>query len=544
MDHEPSYDLDDEVEMLEIAEQYAELKAQNGILFYEPHPKQDAFHRAGAWMRRYVRTGNRFGKSTMGAAEDVAWALGERPWYDESDPARYEGIPKKSNKILVICQDWDKVNEIFTNPEPGQNQGKIFNLLPKDSIVGTPSKSKTGVISLIKVASKWGGTSSIYFDTVKSFMANPMGQESSDWDAIHIDEPIPQAMWNANARGLVDRDGKAWFTCTPLREMWINRMFIRDGKIRDFLVNSGENEDMGTWWISGTMHDNPTLSASAKKLYLSGLSESERQCREKGLPLSLSGLVYKSFDYASHTYGFDKDMPNGWASPWTPPDSYTIRVAIDPHPEVPHAVLMAATSPHEEVYFFYEIFESLTADDLVDRINDVLFGYEISRMIMDPAGWITAASDKSCMASDFDRLGLFCDKASKDLSRGILAVQSALVKTIKLPSGLRVPWLRFGKHLTRTMFEFDNYEWQDGGKGKPVDRDDHMMENLYRLVIDGLHYIEPEKDSDRQIIIQNASMRQLGQLTNFSRPSNRQEALRRIEMDKQRRLDSLKPHRN
>lgn len=31
---------------------------------------------------------------------------------------------------------------------------------------------------------------------------------------------------------------------------------------------------------------------------------------------------------------------------------------------------------------------------------------------------------------------------------------------------------------------------------KPVDKDDHMCENLRRLVLTGLEYVEPPKDAD------------------------------------------------
>lgn len=491
-------------ELAQHAEELAKLKEENGILFYEPHPKQDRFHRKGAKLRRYVRTGNRFGKSTMGAAEDVAWALGYRPWYPEGDPARYEGIPRRSVKLLVICQDWDKVNEIFTNMEPGANQGKIFKLLPKDKIVGTPAKSKNGVVCLIKVKSTWGGTSAIYFDTVKSYMANPMGQESSDWDAIHVDEPCPQDMWNANSRGLVDRDGAAWFTCTPLSQMWINDMFVPRSRMREVL---GDQEiDNGDYWmITGEMSDNPTLTPRAIEMFLSQLSPNERQCREKGLPLSLSGLIYKQFDYSSHVYDAP---PLGWKQMWVPPPNYTIRMAVDPHPETPHAVLCAATSPTQEVFFFAEIFEQVMASVLAEKIQDILYAhdseqeyYELAEAWMDPAGFIESPTDGSSMATEFDKHGIYCNRAVRDLARGIIVAQQGLGRMLTLPSGRKTPWLKFGQHLTRTLYEFDHYEWDSKKENKPIDKDDHMMENFYRLVVHGLHYIPPDKTGANKLIV-------------------------------------------
>src|SRR5438093_10739744 len=65
---------------------------RDGLPFYLPHAKQDSFHRSVA-LRRGAFTGNRFGKSTMGIAEDCAWVRGERPWYPVTDPARTSGLP-------------------------------------------------------------------------------------------------------------------------------------------------------------------------------------------------------------------------------------------------------------------------------------------------------------------------------------------------------------------------------------------------------------------------------------------------------------------
>lgn len=467
---------------------YKKLKEDNGILFYEPHPKQDAFHRAGEFKYRYVRTGNRFGKSHLGVGEDCAWALGYRPWYEEDDPARFAGIPRKSNSILVLAQDWDQVNKIFTNFERGQAQGKFFTFLPKDSIAEKPKKSKSGVISEIKVKSHWGGISTITFDTVKSFMANPMGQESADWDAIHVDEPIPKEMWIANSRGLIDRNGSAWFTCTPLSQAWINDMFVPRRRFREDptkpIVNGSK------WMITGSTSDNPHLSKEAIEEFEATLTEAQKQCRLNGIPLSLEGIIYKEFSHDKHIY---HKPPYGWEAVNMPPEDYTIRVAIDPHPSTPHAVLCAATAPTGQTFFFEELFEQMVAKMLCSRINMILVGYDPLYYLMDPAGFIENPTDGSSMAQVFDDEGLYVTKAPKDLQRGIIETKQALTERITTPAGKRVPRLMFGAHLTETLYEFDHYEWDQKKPNKPLDKDDHMLENLYRMVITGLDYIPPEK---------------------------------------------------
>lgn len=478
-----------EIEEVRRLRRLDKLKEQYGLLFYQPHEKQDEFHRMGGVKRRYVRTGNRFGKSTMGGAEDCGWALGERPWYKKDDPARYVGIPKHSTKGLIIVADWDKAHEIFTNPIKGQAQGKLFRFLPKDSIVRAV-KNNAGIIAEINIKSIHGGESTIMLDTVKSFMSNPMGQESSDWDWIHVDEPCPKDMWVANSRGLIDRNGSAWFTCTPVNHPWINDEFVprESFRIQDGLtIQKDKNHVM----IVGSSHDNPYMETEAIEMFEAGLTEEQKDCRIRGIPLALSGLVYKEFHPSDSLY---RGTPPGWDDPMSPPENYTIRLAIDPHPQVPHAVLFAATSPEGLTYFFAEIFRKLSAEALCESIHEILGSRYCHISLCDPAAYIPSNIDQSVMADVLIENGVFVEKASKDLSRGIITTQAALAESVVSPMGRSSRKLLFGEHLQETRWEFDHYMWNPNRPNKPVDKHDHMMENLYRLVLEGLDYIKPDID--------------------------------------------------
>src|SRR5436190_1306816 len=175
-----------------------ELRRDNEIFFYSPHEKQQLFYSAAGYHYRYARTGNRFGKSEMGAAEDVAFALGYRPWIKKGNPLRTLGIPSFATKGLIITTDWDKSKEVFTEQE-GENKGKLFKYIPKNCL-GTPTKNHSGKIDRIPVKHISGNWSVIRLDTVVSYKQNPLGQESGDNDWIHVDEPIPEGMWKAVAR--------------------------------------------------------------------------------------------------------------------------------------------------------------------------------------------------------------------------------------------------------------------------------------------------------------------------------------------------------
>lgn len=468
----------------------AKLKRDYGLLFYQPFAKQDLFHANGHFLRRYVRTGNRFGKSTLGAAEDCAWAIGERSWYPEGDPRRTIGIPKRATKGLIIVADWDKAKEIFTNREPGAAQGKLFKFLPKDSIGKCTSNS--GIIVSIEVKSIHGGMSTIYIDTVKSYKANPMGQESSDWDWIHVDEPCPKPMWIANSRGLIDRHGSAWFTCTPINEPWINDMFIPRSSLRKDIQGSIQMDE-NHWMITGSSYDNPYNSPAALAMFEKDLTEEERQCRIGGIPLALSGLVYKEFNPEIHVL---TKVPNGWSDWLHPPPSYTHRIYIDPHPQTPHAVLFAATSPYGPVYYWHELYRKCLIPDLCDMINEIMLGYEIESILCDPAAFITSPVDQKSMADCFFDAGLPVERAPKDLSRGIIEAQAFLGARIRTPLGTVIPKCYFSPHLSETAWEFDHYEWSSKRKDKPVDKNDHMMENFYRSVITDHRFITKNSTYD------------------------------------------------
>lgn len=455
-----------------------ELKKQYGLLFYKPFEKQDMFHRNGEYKRRYVRTGNRFGKSTLGSAEDCAWAIGERPWYPEGDERRTKGIPKRATKGLIVVADWDKVHEIFTNPMDGPGKGKLFEFLPLSSI--TKKKTNTsGIINEIWIKSIHGGESVIMLDTIKSFKSNPMGQESSDWDWIHVDEPCPKAMWIANSRGLIDRGGSAWFTCTPINEAWINDMFIPRHMLRKSVEGAVIKDDKH-WMITGNSYDNPHNSAEALELFAGDLTEQEVQCRIQGIPLALSGLVYKEFIYEEHVL---EKLPHGWESWLQPPQDYNIRIWIDTHPRTPHAVLFSATSPQGLVFFYHEIFKACYIKDLCEAINEIVFGYEIDEIKLDPSAWVTNPIDSTTVADVFMDNGLCVEKAPKDLTSGLLAAKSFLGSKVTLQSGEKIRKVFFSPHLSETLWEFDHYEWSSTRQDKPVDKDDHMMENFYRSVL-------------------------------------------------------------
>jgi len=460
-------------EKLEKLRKLKQLRESYGLYAYKPHAKQAKFHAAAKHRFRFLRTGNRFGKSTCGAAEDCAYALGARLWLNKDDPNFRLGIPQRNTKGVILVADWDKAREIFTSPETG----KLMKLLPKDRIAEC-LKNQAGEVSVIKVKNIFGGISTIELDTVRSFTSNPMGQESSQWDWIHVDEPIPEAMWIANSRGLMDTGGSAWFTCTPIAEQWINEFFLPTKLMKSSFENGFSWESYPERWImTGSSYDNTSLDKTNIDLFANTLTEAERAVRLFGLPKNSQGLVYPEFDQDKHVY---VDLPKGWKDYDLPPENYTLRVFIDPHPRTPHAVQFWATAPTWESFCYAEIFSPCYIQDLCTQIITTLHGRTPYQICMDPLGFIPNPIDGTCFADIFIRNGLNVMPAPKELSNGIQKAKQELVR----PQNLF-----FCSSCTRTIKEFYTYVW-DKEKEKPVDKNDHMMECFYRACVVGLTWVD------------------------------------------------------
>lgn len=452
----------------ELLRRRLEMIKQHGLAFYRPWAKPAAFHVAGMQYRlRMFRAGNRAGKSTMGCAEDCSWLLGERSWVPSGDPLRTGGIPPHPVKLQLITQDWDLANDVWVSQRGGE--GKMWKFLPPAAIKSV-RRNHSGCIDTIEVkreAHLGGGESVFKIDTVKSWQSNPMGSESKDWDAIHVDEPCPEGMWKACARGLMDRRGAAWFTLTPLTEFWINDMFFPQetgGKPRD-----------DVWTMTASTDENPYLSEQAISDFKNILTEDEQQCRLHGIPLHLTGLIYKEFSWDTHVL---KKPPEGWDG-WMPPKNYPVYLQFDVHPRTPHCVLFSTVLPTGERVYFEDIFHHSPMPELAELVKRKLDGRRIVWAEMDPLGFIEHPTSETTMADDLTRCGIFCEKATKALERGIL----------KVKQGLKDKQIFFTPTARRALWEIQRYCW-DEETNKPIDKDDHAMECLYRMEVAEPRFID------------------------------------------------------
>jgi hypothetical protein len=462
-------------ELLELSHQKEIMLRERKLWFFVPSPKQRQFFEKSYIKRRAGFCGNRFGKSTLGVIEDICWSIGYRPFFEEGDPLRYLGIPTHGVKGLVIAEDWDKVKEIFTNEESIERQGKFFEYLP-EHFIKKCHRNEKGIVDQITVVSELHGQqreSVIYFDTVKSYKQNPAAFESSDWDFVHLDEPVVKELWTAVSRGLIDRGGFSWWLLTPIKDPWMYMEQVANTKLRPDLF----------WYFEATMDDNPLLADEDKQLYLDQLPADQRESRRKGTPLAFGRLVFPDF---SDDYHVLRGPHPGWPNITKPPFSCSVRYAIDTHPQTPHAVLFAAVSPDGSIDIYDEIFEKCRIKELAALVKAKLVGLRVDVQLCEPAAWNEDQGSGTCYADMFYEEGLDLVPGSKRKEDAIMLVQQ-LFKQRTIPVRIHERCVNLRREIAGHFFDKDD---------KPTDKNDHLIECLRRLVIhDNLKYISPLRSS-------------------------------------------------
>ena len=331
-------------------------------------------------------------------------------------------------------------------------------------MVHTIKKNAVGVETYWKL--KNGSTIDIMTNEQKSDQ-----MEGWDGDWVWYDEPPRRENFVACQRGLVDRNGRSWLTMTPLKEAWIyTELYLKadsSSEIDVFLVDTHDNVGYG-------------LSQSAVDSFAELLTPDEIETRLRGKFRQLSGLVYKEFNPKIHV-----------VKPFAIPAHYPRWRAIDPHPRTPHAVMWLTCDPQGNKYVYDELFHHCLIDELCRLIRAKSGTDRVVKTICDPIAFNQNPVDNTCWADEFAKNGLVVERAPKDLAQGIMAVKRVLAGTNDKPE------LYVFNTCERTIWEFGMYQWDEWRgptkqdktpKERPKDKDDHMMENLYRLILQNPRY--------------------------------------------------------
>lgn len=332
-------------------------------------------------------------------------------------------------------------------------------------------------------------------DTGFEFDVMTYDQDVKEFESVTLgwawfDEPPPEAIYKATVSRM-RRGGIIFITATPLTgSAWMYDTILTNSVPgqRDYVEANVEDACI-THGVRGHLRHEDI------ERMVSEYSEEDKQARVHGKFQHLTGLVFKNFNRKVHIVKpFEID----------PKDFSTVE-RLDTHPRVPQAVLWVATRRDGVKFVVDELFIQANTQELSRKIKHKAADYRIVDRRADPAAFVEdqslGDSAKNSLAKRLDHYGLTYSKASKARTQAIYAIKDALDYQEVNGEMIKRPMLYFFETCQRTIWEMEHWqyheytgkssEWREKS-GKPVDKDDHMIENLGRALIDDPGFVEQE----------------------------------------------------
>lgn len=456
-------------------------KEENKIYhFRTPNPPQKEL--LDAWLDWYLKvftfTGaNRIGKTTIGTVLAYCTMFGFFPWSRQ----KMKFPHRKPRKVRYIGQDWEKHIMRVVTPA-------LKEWWPKQRPLSI-RKNNVGAEAFL-VDEETGSSLEIMSNKQDADL-----HEGWEGDLIVYDEPPKRDIRVANARGLVDRNGRELFCMTLLKEAWVDQEVIK-ARLEDGAP------DPTVFNVHGEIYDNVGfgLTQEGVELFSKKLKPEERDARLLGVPSYMSGLVLPQFSRQTHILK---------SPPAKIPLDWILDIHIDFHPSKPWAVIFKAVDARGFHYIIDEIWDNgswkAIGEETIRRIRAT--GCRVSNIIIDPLSKGDKNSDLN-EESVFDKLhdlfysyGYSLRTASKDKSGGIHIIQGLLITENKMPA------LFFFPNLKRTIMEIEGWMYDD--KGIPLKENDDMVEGLYRLCLLDTQYEEMEDEDENDYHYQREEVNQI-----------------------------------
>ena len=482
---------------------------------------------------RLLEMGNQSGKTMIGIAEDLAHAMGFRPWLAKDDPD-YRIPIKVPNVGMVGC-------EVAGQTLAQRIEPLFFELIPKfcDKQV---SRYSDGSLKSLMLRYDYNGQpcgSTIHF---RSYVQPAESYEGliSNW--IHFDEPPPRAILTAAGRGKMSTNAPWWFTMTPLKEPYIYDLFSlkafnNGGSDEEIAVFRGSTWDNCQDWcracditIEANHPENmaPGATRPVKRCpgcrrvmgfmpragienFLKTVTDpDEREAREEGKWKHLSGAVYKELTRESHVVS-DFKIPDDW-----------MRIEVmDPHDAKPTRVLLGAVSPEEisisgkpanRIFWYSYLLLKGTIHEMVRKIQvrRAEMGYHYPAMFILDAKYgsrtVKAADYETSWEEELEKAGIkrivLSHSAPGDVSLGHKVVKDYLRPQYSALRGKEVPGMLFmadgcggDRGPIQDLF---NYRWQTGSD-KPEEDFKDMADCVRYAAMEQPVYKRPEPEIDPEL---------------------------------------------
>jgi len=216
------------------------------------------------------------------------------------------------------------------------------------------------------------------------------------------------------------------------------------------------------------------------------LSEEEKEARVYGRPQHYVGRVFKMFDRKIHVIDpFHLNV-----------EDYCIYEALDPHPRNPDAVNWLAVDKYGQKFIVDELYlDCNSTEELATRIKNKSSQYRLINRVIDPSAFNLDKHNgaQDSLSDKLQKYGLKYIPASKRRSEATIRIRDSLVYRKDLNGNfLQTPELYIFSTCERTIWEIENWRWDENQgktadkkdrKEKPIDKDDHCIENVGRLLL-------------------------------------------------------------
>ena len=306
--------------------------------------------------------------------------------------------------------------------------------------------------------------------------------ESATLGLIWLDEPPPESIYKACVSRL-RRGGMLFITATPLTgSAWMY----------DQIIGNPDHEVGKRFYIEADVEsaciehgERGFLQHEHIENMISQYSEEEKQARIFGRFQHLVGLIYKQWSRNVHVIRpFDIDLKN-----------YTVYHALDPHPRTNDAGIWIAVDRYGQKFVIDEFWKKCQggSKELATLLWNKDQQYRVVRRLADPSAFIEDQHSQKSLISRLESFRSFNYlEASKARTASDRRIADALDYQKVGEEFIVTPELYVFETCPRTIWEIEHWMWQEwtgkardahDQKQKPVDKDDHMIENIGRILI-------------------------------------------------------------
>lgn len=390
---------------------------------YKPHDKQYKFHTSPKHTRLYIG-GNRSGKTVGGGVETCYWLTKRHPY-------RKLPLPEGPVRGRAVAVDFNYGVDMIILPE-------IARWMPPSFLInGSWEDSYDREHRVLTLANKSFLEFRSYDQDLEKFAGT---SRHFTW----YDEEPPKHIFNESQARLVDTNGYAWLTMTPVEGMsWVYEDLYLPG-------TEGNHPDIDV--IEIEMTENPHIEKESAERYLSTLSDEERKARERGEFVAMGGKVFKMFNKGEHV------LPGTFMP--VQGDGWEVHMSLDHGYNNPTAVLWHAVSPKNEIITFAEHYKSeMTVDQHAKAIrafHATGLKREPDFLVGDPAINQRQGVTGTSIKQEYADRGIFLADGNNDVLSGV----NRMIQYLRLDPTLGHPRWRITENCTNLIAEMSKLRWQ------------------------------------------------------------------------------------